>query len=107
MTCASPLRFLLGHTEIAKELDHLSVSPLDSNLFSLAGAPHNLAQRIRQVTLIVDAKGLIHSLQIDEADGAITTFTFTDQHENAPMPDSDFVFNPPPGVTVVNGPAPI
>ncbi len=103
----SPLRFLLGHSELAKELDHLSVAPLGNSLYSLAGAPHNLAQRIRQVTLVVDPKGLIHSLQIDEADGAITSFTFTDPHENLPTPDSDFLFTPPPGVTVVNSPAPI
>ncbi len=103
----SPLRFLLGHTELAKELDHLTAAPIENNLYSLAGTPHNLAGRLRQVTLVVDAKGLIHSLQIDEADGAITTFTFTDQHENLPTPDSTFLFTPPPGVTVVNSPAPI
>ena len=104
----SPLRFLLGHTELAKELDHLAVAPVEQGNYSLAGTPHNLAnERIRQVTLVVDAQGTIHSLQIDEADGAITTFTFTDAHENLPIPDSDFTFTPPPGVTVVNGPAPL
>lgn len=103
----SPLRFLLGHTDLAKELDHLTAAPVEDNLYSLAGAPHGLTQRIRQVTLTVDATGLIHSLQIDEADGAITRFDFTAQHENVPTPDSDFIFAPPPGVTIVNGPAPI
>jgi outer membrane lipoprotein carrier protein len=103
----SPLRFLLGHTELTKELDHLTAAPVENNLYSLAGTPHNLGQRIRQVTLVVDAAGLIHSLQIDEADGAITSFTFTDQHENIPAPDSAFTFTPPPGVAIVNSPAPI
>ena len=67
----SPLRFLLGHTELAKELDHLTAAPVENGLYSLAGSPHNTngtpAQRIRQVTLVVDTKGLIHSLQIDES----------------------------------------
>lgn len=106
----SPLRFLLGHTELAKELDHLSVAPIENNLFSLAGTPHpaNAAtQRLRQVTLVVDTHGLIHSLQIDEVDGAITTFTFTDAHENIPTQDSDFTFTRPPGVTVVDSASPM
>ena len=107
----SPLRFLLGHTDLTKELDHLSVAPLANMLYSLAGTPHGPAngpaQRIRQVTLVVDRAGLIHSLQIDEADGAITTFTFTDQHENLHTPEDLFTFTPPRGVTIVNSPAPI
>lgn len=103
----SPLRFLLGHTDLNKELDHLSAAPVENNLYSLAGTPHGMAQRIRQVTLVVDPQGLIHSLQIDEAGGAITTFTLTDAHENVPAPESDFLFTPPPGVTVVNSPTPI
>ncbi len=103
----SPLRFLLGHTELAKELDHLSAAPVEDGLYSLSGAPHGLSQRVRQITLVVDPKGLIHSLQIDEADGAITSFTLTDAHENVPTSDSDFRFTPPPGVTVVDSPAPI
>jgi len=103
----SPLRFLLGHTQLARELDHLSAAPVENNLYSLAGSPHGLSQRIRQVTLVVDAGGIIHSLQIDEADGAITTFTFSDGRENLPTPDSDFIFNPPPGVAIVNSVAPI
>ncbi len=107
----SPLRFLLGHTDLNKELDHLSAAPVENNLYSLAGAPHgpagSPAQRIRQVTLVVDGQGLIHSLQIDEVDGSITTFTFSDGHENLPTPDTLFTFTPPPGVTVVNSPNPM
>ncbi len=103
----SPLRFLLGHTDIARELDHLSVAPVEDGLYSLAGIPHGLSQRLRQVTLVVDAQGSIHSLQLDEADGAITTFSFANGKENLPTQDSDFTFDPPPGVAIVNSPAPI
>ncbi len=103
----SPLRFLLGHTKLSKELDQLTAAAVENGLYSLAGTPHGTASRIRQITLVVDSHGLIHTLQIDEVDGAITSFTFTDAHENTPTPDSDFTFTPPPGVTVVNSPAPI
>ena len=55
----------------------------------------------------VDTSGIIRMLCLEEADGARTTFTFTDLHENVPVPDSAFVFTPPPGVAVVDGAAPI
>ncbi len=103
----SPLRFLLGHTELTKELDHLSVALVEGGLYSLAGTPHGLSARLRQVTLVVDAQGSIHSLQIDENDGAITTFSFSEAKDGIAAPDSDFTFTPPPGVIVVNSPAPI
>ena len=103
----SPLRFLLGHTDLAKELDHLSAAPVDTNLYSLAGTPHGAAGRIRQVPLLIATGGRIHSLQIDEVDDAVTTFTFTGPQENLRLPDSLFTFVPPPGVTVINGPAPM
>ncbi len=102
----SPLRFLLGHTELTRELDHLSAAPVEGG-YSLAGTPHGQGTSLRQVTLVVTPDGVIHSLQIDAVDGSITTFTFADQQENRPIPDSEFSFTPPPGVTVVNGPAPI
>ena len=102
----SPLRFLLGHTELAKELDHLTVAPVEGG-FSLSGTPKGLGQRLQAIVLTVDAAGVIHTLRIEETDGARTTFTFTDMHEDVPAPDSAFVFQPPPGVDIVNGTAPL
>lgn len=103
----SPLRFLLGHTDLAKELDHLTAAPVEDGLFSLAGVPHGLGQRVRQVTVVVDRQGRIHSLQIDEVDGSATSFLFSEMEEGVAVPESSFLFAPPPGVTVVNSPAPI
>ena len=102
----SPLRFLLGHTELAHELDHLTVAPVTGG-YNLAGTPHGQSQRISAIVVTVNTSGMILALEIEEADGARTTFTFTDQHEDVSAPESDFVFNPPPGVTVVNGAAPL
>ncbi|HEY4357620.1 MAG TPA: outer membrane lipoprotein carrier protein LolA [Acidobacteriaceae bacterium] len=103
----SPLRFLLGHTELAKELDALTLTPAANGEYTLTGVPKGMAARVRSLALTVDAAGLIHTLRMEDADGAVTTFTFTDIHENIPTKDSDFVFIPPPGVTVVTGAAPI
>ncbi|MGI4829596.1 MAG: LolA family protein [Janthinobacterium lividum] len=102
----SPLRFLLGHTELTKELDHLTVAPIEGG-FSLAGTPKGMGQRLQSIVITVDARGIIHTLRIEETDGARTTFTFTDMHEEVPAPDAAFTFNPPPGVEVVNGTAPL
>ena len=44
-------------------------------------------------------------MSILETDGAETAFTFKDSQANAPAPDSEFVFHPPAGIPVVDGPA--
>ena len=102
----SPLRFLLGRTALSREFDHLSLAPAEGG-YSLSGVPKGMGQRIRNVFFTVDTQGVIHGLQIDETNGSITSFLFTNIHENVPAPDIDFIFTPPPGVTVVDGSAPL
>jgi outer membrane lipoprotein carrier protein len=102
----SPLRFLLGHTQLAKELDQVATTPAGAN-FQIAGVPRGMAQRVRQLTLIVTPAGTIQSMKIEETDGSVTAFTFTSIEENAPIPPSDFVFRPPSGIPVVDGQSPI
>jgi outer membrane lipoprotein carrier protein len=105
----SPLRFLLGHTELTKELDHLSLLPANNQpaLYDLSGVPKGMGQKLRSLTLTVDASGVIHAMRMEEVDGAVTTFTFTDLRENLPTSDADFTFTPPPGVAIVTGTPPI
>ena len=105
----SPLRFLLGHTELQKELQGLSVTlvTVDGQPgYTLWGAPVSMEQRVRSLAVTVDAQGVIHALRIEETDGAITTFTFSEMHENVSVNDADFRFVPPAGVLVVDGAAP-
>jgi outer membrane lipoprotein carrier protein len=106
----SPLRLLLGHTQLAKELDGLTVAPVDLDGrtgYTLSGTPSGLAGRVRTLLLTVDAQGAIHVLRIEETDGSVTTFTFSALRENVPVSDADFRFTAPPGVTVVDGAPPI
>jgi outer membrane lipoprotein carrier protein len=102
----SPLRFLLGHTQLRKELDNLTVAQ-DGAGFRISGVPKGMEQRVKLLSLWVTAAGAIDRMRLEEVDGAVTEFTFSDLRENVPVKDSDFAFIPPPGVTVVEGLPPI
>jgi outer membrane lipoprotein carrier protein len=102
----SPLRFLLGHTQLQKELEGLTVSSGPDGLV-LSGVPKGLEKRVEKIVLGVSAEGVIHSMKITEMDGAETAFTFKDSVANAPASDSEFVFVPPAGVPVVDGLPPV
>lgn len=102
----SPLRFLLGHTELAKELDGLTLTLVNGG-YTLSGTPKGLQNCVRTLLLTVDAEGAIKVLRIEENGGAVTTFSFSDMRENVPTTPADFIFIPPPGVTVIDGAAPI
>jgi outer membrane lipoprotein carrier protein len=102
----SPLRFLLGNTQLKKELDNLSVAP-DGAGFRISGVPKGMAQRVKLLSLWVTATGAIEQMRLEEVDGAATEFVFSAMQENVPLKDSDFGFVPPAGVTVVEGLPPI
>ncbi len=102
----SPLRFLLGHTQLKKELGELTVTP-DGTEFRISGVPKGMEQRVKALSLWVTPEGRIDRMRVDEIDGALTEFTFSKMQENAPVKDADFAFLPPDGVTVVNGLPPI
>jgi outer membrane lipoprotein carrier protein len=102
----SPLRFLLGHTQVEKEFQSLSLSS-DGNGWKLSGVPKGMQNRVTDVAFGVSGNGAIQSIEITEVDGARTGFTFTNNQQNAPAPDSEFVFQPPAGIPVVDGLPPI
>lgn len=103
----TPLRLLLGHTQLAKELDHPAIAPAANSSFTITGTPKAMADRVRLITLTVTPDGAINAMKIEETTGAITAFTFTDQKENLPLPPSDFTFTPPAGIPIVNAAPPI
>jgi outer membrane lipoprotein carrier protein len=102
----SPLRFLLGHTQLQKELDNLTVTP-ENGSFRITGIPKGMEQRVKQLSLWVNSTGAIEKMKIEEIDGALTEFTFSAIEENVPTKDADFAFVPPEGVTVITGLPPI
>jgi outer membrane lipoprotein carrier protein len=103
----SPLRFLLGHAQLAKELSGLTMTPADGGLFRLRGVPRGMEQRVRSLELTVTADGTIRSMTLEELDGSRTGFVFRDEQENPIVAADTFRFVPPAGVPVVAGTPPV
>lgn len=103
----SPLRFLLGHTDLEKEMDSLTLAPAANGCFTLSGQPKGQEQRLARLTLTVTSDGVITGIELEETDGAITRFSFTNERANAPIPVNAFEFTAPMGVPVVNAGPPV
>jgi outer membrane lipoprotein carrier protein len=103
----SPLRFLLGHTELEKEMGTLALKPAPDGRFTLSGQPKGQEQRVSRLSITVTADGTIVGIEIEETDDAITRFTFTGETPNAPIPADAFRFKAPAGVPVVDATGPV
>lgn len=103
----SPLRFLLGHTQLEKEMTNLSVAALPGGQFRLTGQPKGLEKRVSKIELTVTASGVLMGIVITEADGAVTQFSFTGETVNEAIPGDAFRFVPPAGVPVMDAPPPV
>jgi outer membrane lipoprotein carrier protein len=103
----SPLRFLLGHAELDKELDNLALASSADGHFTLTGQPKGQEKRVARLSLTVTADGTIVGIEIEETDGALTRFTFKDEAADAPIAPETFRFTPPAGVPVVNALPPV
>ena len=103
----SPLRFLLGHTQLEKELTNIAITPAPNGQFVLTGQPKGSENRVPKLALTVTAEGSITGIEIHEADGAVTRFTFTDEQANTAVPEGAFRFTPPAGVPVMDSLPPV
>jgi outer membrane lipoprotein carrier protein len=98
----SPLRFLLGHSELSKELAGMQMTSEGSN-FVLSGVPTDLRQRVSSLRFTVSPEGSILGIKIEELDGSVSSFAFTGEEPNIPVAGSDFVFHAPVGTVIVDG----
>lgn len=103
----SPLRFLLGHTQIEKELNNLTMTGAPGGQFTLTGQPKGQEKRVRRLTLTVTADGAMTGIEIEEVDGALTRFSFTGQQPDVSIPAQEFHFTQPAGVPVVSALPPV
>lgn len=102
----SPLRYLLGKTKLEKEFDDLRLLPPEqpgSASFILEGVPKMMRDRVERVRLEITPGYRIGRITIEEVDGAVTEFRFSNQVENGAIADEKFRFNTPPGVQVIEG----
>jgi outer membrane lipoprotein carrier protein len=103
----SPLRFLLGHTQLEKELSGLKLEGAANGLYTLSGLPRGQENRVTRLELTVTAAGAISTLEVQEVGGATTRFTFTAEQPDAAIPAETFHFAPPAGVPVVDALPPV
>lgn len=103
----SPLRFLLGHTQLEKELNNLTLAAAPDGRFTLSGQPKGLEERVSRLSLTVTVDGQIQGIEMEETDGATTRFTFTGEEPNAPIAPRTFHFSPPAGVPIVDALPPV
>lgn len=101
----SPIRYLLGHTKLEKELRGLSlatdVKPENTGDVVLRGVPVGMEDRISEVLLESDGQGFLRRIVMEELDGSTTEFRLENQRENVEMDDAAFQFRPPAGVEVL------
>jgi len=103
----SPLRFLLGHTSLEKEMNGLSLASGSNGEFVLSGVPKGQENRISKISLTVTPAGAITGIEVEETDGATTRFVFSSEQPDAAVAPKTFQFTPPPGVPVVDSPPPV
>jgi len=103
----SPLAFLLGKTRLEKELQGLSlapdVTPLDAGNVVLRGVPRALAERVSDILLEVTPEHKIVRIVINDVDGSVTEYRFSNQKENETIAQGRFRFSPPAGIETVEG----
>lgn len=103
----TPLRFLLGHTDLAKELDDLAYSalaPLHPGDLVIHGRPQAAESAgWREVWIEVTPAYEIERLLITGLDGSQNDIELSHIQPNVQLPAHLFEFQPPPGVRVVPG----
>jgi outer membrane lipoprotein carrier protein len=103
----SPLAFLLGKSKLEKELQGLSlapdVAPMAAGNVVLRGVPQALADRVSEILLEVNPEHRIVRIVINEVDGSVTEYQFSDQKENEAVSEGRFQFRPPAGTETVEG----
>ena len=102
----SPLRFLLGKTDLTRELSNLTVST-DGDMYLLRGVPVGMEKRVTSLELTVAPTGTILAMKMLETGGAETLFQFYGENDKVDASRSDFDFQPPAGVKVVDGLPPL
>ncbi len=101
----SPLAFLLGKSKLEKELRGLSLAPdvaavADGDVV-LRGVPQALAERVSEILLEVTPEHRIVRIVMNEVDGSVTEYRFSELKEDEAIAEGRFRFVPPAGTETV------
>jgi len=101
----SPLAFLLGKSKLEKELRGLSLAPdvaavADGDVV-LRGVPQALAERVSEILLEVTPEHRIVRIVMNEVDGSVTEYRFSELKEDEAIAEGRFRFIPPAGTETV------
>ena len=69
----------------------------------LRGVPKAMGDRVSEVLLEVTPDHQLARIVINEVDGSVTEYRFTDQKEDVQIADERFRFSPPAGTETVEG----
>lgn len=103
----SPLRFLLGHTKLEREITGLHIVSQQNGEYTLQGVPRRMSKQISSLSFTVTADGIIRQIRVVEANGVTNEFQFSGETDNVSAPSSAFQFHAPAGVAVVDGSSPL
>jgi outer membrane lipoprotein carrier protein len=103
----SPLRFLLGHTNLQREITGLHIVSQQNGAYTLQGVPRHMSKQITSISLTVTAQGVIRQIRVIQSDGVTNQFQFSGETDNVSAPPSAFEFHPPAGVAIVDSSSPL
>ncbi len=96
----APLAFLLGKLDFDREFKAFEMHPEQDGVWIIA-TPKSDSLAYTKVEFLATPDGEIHRVRITAQDHSKLDFTFSNEQQNAPVPESLFKFQPPPGVQVV------
>jgi outer membrane lipoprotein carrier protein len=99
----APLAFLLGKLDFAKEFKSFETRPANSpgDGTWIVATPKSDSLAYTKVQFLATPDGQIHSVQVTGQDQSKLDFTFRNERDNVPVPESLFKFQPPAGVQIV------
>jgi outer membrane lipoprotein carrier protein len=96
----APLAFLLGKLNFAKDFKSFRTR-VEGNDTWIGAEPKSDNLAYSKVEFLATPLGEIRQVRITGQDQSKLDFTFSNERLNAPVADSMFTFQPPPGVAVV------
>lgn len=96
----APIAFLLGKLDFAKEFKSFEMHP-EGNAVWITATPKSDTLAYTQVEFLATEDGEIHRVKVTGQDMSKLDFTFSNERDNVPVPDSLFKFQPPAGVRIV------